>query len=244
MWQRLRVHNCMTRVAAVALHLGGLGFVTFTVRSSAARDERGPARARTRDGHHGRLHVSSSRADGPADAALQRHRRDPAGARPAAPAGVVVLTTFDTDENVLRALRAGAGGFLLKDTPPRADRRGGPPRRRGWPQSPTITGVSCRAPPRAESHDRARAALRRLSPREREVALAIARGRSNGDIAAELYMSVATVKARLARAHQARHRQPHPDRPARARRGSGLNARHAAASAVQMTGPAHAGHAG
>jgi DNA-binding NarL/FixJ family response regulator len=38
-------------------------------------------------------------------------------ARPTAPQ-VIVLTTFDADEHVLRALRAGAGGFLLKDTPP------------------------------------------------------------------------------------------------------------------------------
>jgi DNA-binding NarL/FixJ family response regulator len=46
------------------------------------------------------------------------------------PPEVIVLTTFDTDENVLHALRAGASGFLLKDTPP-AHRRGGTPGRRG-----------------------------------------------------------------------------------------------------------------
>jgi len=46
------------------------------------------------------------------------------------PPEVIVLTTFDADENVLRALRAGASGFLLKDSPPGPDRRGDPAGRR------------------------------------------------------------------------------------------------------------------
>ncbi len=64
--------------------------------------------------------------------------------------------------------------------------------------SPRITRrLMDRAATEAGAHQRARAALARLSPRENEVVLAIARGRSNADIAAELYMSVATVKAHV-----------------------------------------------
>jgi DNA-binding NarL/FixJ family response regulator len=54
-----------------------------------------------------------------------------------------------------------------------------------------------RAATEAGAHQRARAALARLSPRENEVALEIARGRSNADIASALFMSLATVKAHV-----------------------------------------------
>ncbi|MFI0408879.1 response regulator [Actinomadura sp. 3N508] len=115
------------------------------------------------------------------------------------PPEVVVLTTFDSDENILRALRAGASGFLLKDTPPeeivRAVRRvaAGDPI-----LSPRITRrLMDRAAVEAGAHQRARAALDRLTPRENDVVLAIARGRSNAEIAAELFMGVATVKAHV-----------------------------------------------
>ncbi|WP_133875226.1 response regulator transcription factor [Paractinoplanes brasiliensis] len=116
---------------------------------------------------------------------------------------VIVLTTFDTDEHVLRALRAGAGGFLLKHTPPReiadAVRRvaAGEPM-----MSPEVlrkmiglvSGVGV-----DPGRDRARAALERLSPSEQDVARLIAEGRTNSEIAAELLMSVATVKAYVSR---------------------------------------------
>jgi len=112
---------------------------------------------------------------------------------------VVVLTTFDSDENVLRALRAGASGFLLKDTPPprivEAVRRvaAGDPI-----LSPTVTRrLMDHASDRATSRERARTALRRLSDREHEVAVAVARGRSNAEIAADALMSLATVKAHV-----------------------------------------------
>jgi DNA-binding NarL/FixJ family response regulator len=116
------------------------------------------------------------------------------------PPEVVVLTTFDADEHVLRALRVGASGFLLKDTPPRqivdAIRRvaGGDPI-----LSPSITRrlmdrVATEVPDRVRE---ARAALARLSDRERDVAAAVAEGKSNAQIARDLYMSVATVKAHV-----------------------------------------------
>ena len=119
-------------------------------------------------------------------------------ARPRPPE-VIVLTTFDSDENVLRALRLGASGFLLKDSPPariaEAVRRVAD----GDPMlSPSITRrLMDRVGARAGTGERARAALSTLSPRERDVALAVARGQTNAEIGAALFMSVATVKAHL-----------------------------------------------
>lgn len=117
------------------------------------------------------------------------------------PPEVIVLTTFDADENVLGALRAGASGFLLKDAPPGqiadAIRRvaAGDPI-----LSPQITRrLMQQTATAAEVRQRARSALDVLTAREHEVALAVARGRSNADIAAELCMSVATVKAHVSR---------------------------------------------
>jgi DNA-binding NarL/FixJ family response regulator len=116
----------------------------------------------------------------------------------------VVLTTFDTDELVLRALRAGAAGFLLKDTPPGEIVRAIELVHAGDGMlSPAVTRQLIAlvageggAPAR---HDGARELLESISPREREVALAVGRGLPNADIAAELHMSVATVKAHVSR---------------------------------------------
>ncbi|MFL6124127.1 response regulator [Actinophytocola sp.] len=115
------------------------------------------------------------------------------------PPEVIVLTTFDSDENVLRALRAGASGFLLKDAPPTeiatAIRRVAA----GEPiLSPRITRrLMDRAATEAGAYARARTALANLSAREHDVAVAVGQGRTNAEIAAELHVSVATVKAHI-----------------------------------------------
>jgi DNA-binding NarL/FixJ family response regulator len=117
---------------------------------------------------------------------------------------VIILTTFDADDHVLRALRAGASGFLLKDTSPadivhaiRAVVAGEPI------LSPTITRRLIEHATESQSGERrrrqAREQLGLLTEREREVAIAIGRGKSNAEISRELYMSVATVKAHVSR---------------------------------------------
>ena len=116
------------------------------------------------------------------------------------PPAVVVLTTFDDDELVLRALQAGAAGFLLKDTPPAEIVRAIELVHAGDGMlSPTVTRrlismVAGDAGARAEqAHD----LLATLSPRERDVALAVGRGETNAEIAAALHLSVATAKAHV-----------------------------------------------
>lgn len=122
--------------------------------------------------------------------------------RPEAPQ-IVVLTTFHADEQVLRALRAGAAGFVLKDTPPaeivEAVRRvaAGDP-----VLSPTVTRQLMRHAAGGAADDRrtrARERVAALNEREREVAVRVGRGLANAQIAAELFMSVATVKTHVSR---------------------------------------------
>ena len=120
------------------------------------------------------------------------------------PPAVVVLTTFDADEYVLRALRAGAAGFLLKDTPPAEIVRAIELVHAGDSMlSPAVTrkliALVAGDDAGAARAERARERLAALTAREREVALAVGAGRANAEIAAELHMSVATVKAHVSR---------------------------------------------
>jgi len=125
-------------------------------------------------------------------------------ARPAPPQ-VIVLTTFDADEHVLRALRAGAAGFLLKDTPPPqildAVRRVAAGEAT---LSPTVTRrliehVTGSGGGTGRRREEARGRLSPLTERELEVAVALGRGLTNAELATALYMSTATVKAYVSR---------------------------------------------
>jgi len=119
------------------------------------------------------------------------------------PPEVIVLTTFEADDSVLRALRAGASGFLLKDTPPTDVIRAVRAVAAGEPTlSPAITRRLIGHVTTSEVEERKRHArdqLEQLTDREHEVAVAIALGKSNAEISRELYMSVATVKAHVSR---------------------------------------------
>jgi DNA-binding NarL/FixJ family response regulator len=112
---------------------------------------------------------------------------------------IIILTTFDADEHVVRALRAGAGGFLLKDTPPAEIINAIRKVAAGEPiLSPSVTRRLI-AQVTEVHRSPARELLGQLSEREREVVVAIGQGKSNAQIGAELYMSVATVKAHVSR---------------------------------------------
>lgn len=114
---------------------------------------------------------------------------------------VIILTTLNADDQVLRALRAGAGGFLLKDSPPAEIIRAIRLVASGEAMlSPTVTRqlIAHVAEPRPDDRMAcATTALAALSDREREVAVAVGQGKANAEIAAELHMSLATVKAHV-----------------------------------------------
>jgi DNA-binding NarL/FixJ family response regulator len=139
------------------------------------------------------MDIRMPRLDGLAATAALRAREQP-------PA-VVVLTTFDSDDAVFRALEAGATGFLLKDTPPAELLRA--VRLAAAGDSMLSPGVTRRLIERFTAEDRSqrrRAALDRLgvlTDREREVLVEIGLGHANGDIAARLHLSEATVKSHI-----------------------------------------------
>ena len=120
------------------------------------------------------------------------------------PPAVVVLTTFDADELVLRALQAGAAGFLLKDTPPAEIVRAIELVHAGEGMlSPAVTRrlitILAGDSDAGARADHARGLLATLSPRERDVALAVGLGHGNAEIATTLHLSVATVKGHVSR---------------------------------------------
>ncbi|WP_406280743.1 response regulator [Embleya sp. NBC_00896] len=141
------------------------------------------------------MDIRMPRVDGLAATATLR-------SRPEAPE-VIVMTTFDTDDHILKAMRAGASGFLLKHTPPRdiveAIRRvaSGEPMLSPDVLRRMMTYVAAAGvdPRRA----RARAALALLSEGERGVAALVGKGYTNAEIGKELSISVATVKAYVSR---------------------------------------------
>ena len=141
------------------------------------------------------MDIRMAHMDGLTATELLRSRRDPPE--------VIVLTTFDSDDHVLRALRAGASGFLLKHTPPPEIARAIRLVASGEPMlSPTVLRriMSQVAGAGADRlRDRARESLRRLADRELAVATLVAQGKTNREIGRELFMSLATVKAYVSR---------------------------------------------
>lgn len=136
--------------------------------------------------------------DGLAATAELTARPGPHGAEPK----VVILTTFDLDEYVMRAIKAGASGFLLKDAPPEDMLAA----IRTVHQGDAVIAPS--STKRLLDHlvdvlpdrDRAPASvLDRLTEREREVLVLMARGRSNTEIASDLVVAEATVKTHVGR---------------------------------------------
>jgi DNA-binding NarL/FixJ family response regulator len=120
------------------------------------------------------------------------------------PPAVIVLTTFDADELVVRALQAGAAGFLLKDAAPADIVRAIESVHAGdGTLSPAIARrlIALVAGDHGEAtrREQARQRLASLTPREYEVATAVGQGLSNADIAGRLHMSTATVKAHVSR---------------------------------------------
>jgi DNA-binding NarL/FixJ family response regulator len=114
---------------------------------------------------------------------------------------VLMLTTFDLDEYVFDALRAGASGFLLKDTPPEELLAA----IRVIAEGEALLAPSVTRRLIAEFASRPLAAtdlgnkLGVLTEREREVLVAVAQGSSNAELAADLHMSVATAKTHVSR---------------------------------------------
>lgn len=118
------------------------------------------------------------------------------------PTRVIVLTTFDTDDMVVAALRVGASGFLLKDTPPQRIVDAVRSVAAGEPTlSPTVTAQLIASVTAADTgrSATAKALLATLTEREHQVAVAIGRGRSNAEIASELFLGVPTVKTHVSR---------------------------------------------
>lgn len=124
--------------------------------------------------------------------------RELAGPGVADPLAVVVITTFDLDEYVYGALRAGARGFLLKDAGPQLLGQAIRAAAAGDALiAPSVTSRLLHAFAAAAPVDKARAPVEPLTDREEQVLLAVAQGRTNSEIAADLYITVSTVKTHV-----------------------------------------------
>ncbi|MFJ3667371.1 response regulator [Streptomyces sp. NPDC090106] len=148
------------------------------------------------------MDIRMPRVDGLA--ATKALRRRPDGPQ------VLILTTFTTDGYILGALRAGAAGYLLKHTPPAQIVAAVRNTMAGEPVlSPDAVkqlisavtdltdGTDGTDPGPDDARAVAQARLRLLGEREREVALAVARGRTNAEVAGDCHMSLPTVKAHV-----------------------------------------------
>jgi DNA-binding NarL/FixJ family response regulator len=114
------------------------------------------------------------------------------------PARVLILTTFDLDEYVYAALRAGASGFLLKDTPPAELLAAIKIIAAGDALlAPSVTRKLIRE--FARKSPASRPSLDVITEREQDVLALVARGRSNAEIATELFISLGTVKTHVGR---------------------------------------------
>jgi len=118
-----------------------------------------------------------------------------------APTRVLILTTFELDEYVYEALKAGASGFLLKDTPPEdlleaiTVIAGGNALLAPSVTKTLIAEFASRSTHRYQDTK----LLATVTPREQEVLVLVSRGRSNAEIAEELHMSAATAKTHVSR---------------------------------------------
>ncbi len=121
-----------------------------------------------------------------------------AGPDVADPMAVVVITTFDLDEYVLGALRAGARGFLLKDAGPDLLVQAIHAAAEGDALiAPNVTGRLLKTLMGSAPEPVAQPVVP-LTEREEEVLVLVARGRTNVEIAAELYIGLSTVKSHIA----------------------------------------------
>src|SRR5699024_9960780 len=115
---------------------------------------------------------------------------------------IVILTTFDLDEYVLQAIKVGASGFLLKDAPPEEMLAAIRTVHQGEAviaPSSTRRLIAHLAGVLPDTEKTPPAVLDALTDREREVLVLMARGRSNQEVAAELYVAEATVKTHVGR---------------------------------------------